>query len=53
MQNLPSGFLPYFLLFIWPFGPTVAGILVSYWFQAKDGLKTLLDQLVTFKLPGK
>lgn len=51
--RLDSSFLPYFLLFTFAFGPTVAGIIVTYWFQGKRGLRGLLDQLLAIRLPGK
>lgn len=51
--NLPPGFLPYFFLFTFSFGPTVAGIIVTYWFQGKRGLRDLLNQLLRFRLSGK
>lgn len=51
--GLPSGFLPYLLLFSFSFGPTVAGIIVTYWFYGNKGLRGLLNQLLAFRLPGK
>lgn len=51
--GLPPGFLPYLLLFSFSFGPTVAGIIVTYWFYGNKGLRGLLNQLLAIRLPGK
>lgn len=51
--RIDTSFLPYFLLFTFAFGPTVAGIIVTALFKGKKGLQELFKQLVRFNIPNK
>lgn len=51
--NIDSGFLPYYLLFIFSFGPSLAGLIVTAMFKGKKGLKGLYIQLTNFRIPMK
>lgn len=51
--RLDSSFLPYFLLFTFAFGPTIAGIIVTALFKGKQGLQELFKQLIRFNIPLK
>lgn len=51
--NLAPGFAPYFLLFSFSFGPTIAGIVVTSLFKGKAGLVNLWERLKKVRIPGK
>lgn len=51
--RLDPTFLPYFLLFSFSFGPTIAGITVTALFKGKKGLNDLYQQLIRFNIPFK
>lgn len=50
--RLDPSFLPYFLLFTFSFGPTVAGVIVTALFKGKKGLLKLFKQLVRLNIPS-
>lgn len=49
--NLAPGFAPYLLLFLFAFGPTVAGLLVTALFKGKQGLRNIHQQLIRVRIP--
>ncbi len=49
--NMSSGFAPYFLLFTFSFGPTLAGIIVTALFKGKSGLANLWNRLTKVRIP--
>lgn len=51
--TLNPEFLPYYLLFVFSFGPTIAGIIVTALFKGKSGLKNLLARTTKYKLEIK
>lgn len=51
--KLDPSLLPYFLLFTFAFGPTVAGIIVTALFKGKQGLQELFKQLIRINIPLK
>jgi len=51
--KLTPGFAPYLILFLFAFGPSVAGVLVTGLFKGKAGLKNLWKRLVKIKIPTR
>lgn len=51
--RLDPTFLPYFLLFTFAFGPTVAGVMVTTLFKGRRDLQELFQQLVRYNIPLK
>jgi uncharacterized protein len=51
--KLDTAFIPYFLLFIFSFGPTLAGIIVTGLFKGKAELKDLFARTIKYNLPIK
>lgn len=49
--NLAPGFAPYLLLFLFAFGPTVAGLLVTAIFKGKRGLRDIFKRLTKVRIP--
>lgn len=49
--NLAPGFAPYLLLFLFAFGPTVAGLLVTAAFKGKQGLRDIFRSLTKVRIP--
>lgn len=48
--TLDAGFRPYFILLIFSFGPTVAGLVVTTLFQGKAGLMRIAKELTHIRL---
>ena len=51
--NLTPSFIPYFLLFTFSFGPTIAGIIVTALFKGRQGLRNLVSQLIRINITIK
>lgn len=51
--KLNPEFTPFFLLFTFSFGPTIAGIIVTALFKGMAGLRDLFTRTVKYKLPVK
>jgi membrane protease YdiL (CAAX protease family) len=51
--NIIAEFAPYLLLFIFSFGPTIAGILVTILFKGRDGINDLFTRLVKIRIPRR
>lgn len=51
--TLDTGFRPYFILLIFSFGPTVAGLVVTALFQGKAGLQRIAKELTHVRLSAR
>ena len=51
--NIIAEFVPYLLLFIFSFGPTIAGILITILFKGRDGINDLFARLVKIRIPRR
>lgn len=51
--RMAEGFTPVFLLYVFSFGPTLAGIIVTALFKGRQGLRVLWQRLTKVAIPGR
>lgn len=51
--RMPDGFAPVFLLYVFSFGPTLAGIIVTALFKGREGLAMLWRRVIRVAVPGR